>query len=160
MSRGDLKAVGWIVVVVCVATVVGAYFLLAPGPAAARAHGEALDRWTAREPSSYSFTYSYCSGMCVSCPVRVTVRDGEVVEAVSTEPESRCGPRHLDSAFTIEDFFALAEEHRPGMFGDVVSISYDPVWGFPSYIDITCRDRSSDCGSGWDVGDFVDLTAG
>jgi hypothetical protein len=156
MSRGDLKAVGWTVAVIAVIALVAAVFLFSPGRAAARAHGAGLERWAEREPTAYAFDYSSCSGMCAGCTMHVTVRDGEVVD---TDRGRGCG-RSDAAGPSIEDLFRSAEDARPSLFGgDQVVISYDPAWGFPSSVVVTCGDHSADCGSSWSVSHFTELTA-
>ena len=135
--------------------VLGVLWFLSDARAARVAHDEALDRWDEREPAAYTFVYGHCSGMCASCPVRITVRDGAVTEAVVSG--KGCAQVDEQAAPTIEHVFAVAERHRPGLFGDSSSITYDPHWGFPSHISVTCGPDTADCGSAWSVSDFEDL---
>ena len=138
-----------VVLLALVAVVVsGAWFVR--GLSAERRDARA--RWEEREPTAYSFTYGYCGGMCASCPERITVRDGRVVDAVAQEPD--CGDPDPAHALTIEDLFEIAEDHQPRPFGRT-SVSYDDRWGFPSAISFTCGEGVTDCGGGWSVRDFT-----
>jgi hypothetical protein len=117
---------------------------------------DAQARWEEREPAAYSFSYGYCGGMCANCPVRLTVRDGEVTEATVDNPD--CSAPALAYAPTIEDLFEIAEDHQPWPIGGSTSISYDDHWGFPTSIRFTCDEGVSDCGGGWSVSDFEVLS--
>ncbi|WP_414689948.1 DUF6174 domain-containing protein [Nocardioides sp.] len=94
--------------------------------------------------------------MACACtaPSRVTVRDGEVVEAVTRG--AGCGQSAAEHAPTIEGVFEVAADNRPGFFDDDVDVEivYDHRRGFPLRIDVTCGQGSADCGSAWRVEDF------
>lgn len=117
---------------------------------------EAQVRWDEREPTAYAYSSFYCGGMCADCPVRVTVRDGVVTEATVENPQ--CDDPELADALKIEDLFAIAADHQPWPFSDRTSISYDDEWGFPTRILFTCDEGTMDCGGGWSVSDFEDLS--
>ena len=117
---------------------------------------EARERWDEREPAAYTYVYGHCSGMCASCPVQITVRDGEVTGATVDDPG--CSAPELDFAPTVEDLFAIAGDHQPWPFSDRTEIDYDPFWGFPRYISTTCGEDTSDCGEGWSAHDFEALS--
>ncbi|MCF6376552.1 DUF6174 domain-containing protein [Nocardioides KLBMP 9356] len=150
LTRGDLKTLARVLPAGLAIALVVAFFLLAPGPVGARAHGAAVDRWAEHEPTAYSFDTSYCSGMCAECTTHVTVRDGEVV---GTTRSRGCGPSR-DAGPTIDDMLDLADQMRPRLFGAHVTITYDGYWGFPASITETCGEGYSDCGSGWSVRNF------
>ena len=143
----------------CVALLVGGWFVVSGGLVAGGERRDALARWEAHEPAAYAFVYGYCSGMCASCPLRVTVRDNVVVEAVLVEVDSDdgCSAPEKRSAPTIEDVFEIAEEHQPHLFNDT-TITYDDEWGFPTSIEVRCGEGTADCGSGWSVRDFAVLS--
>ena len=128
--------------------------------AAARSHDRGLSRWEAAEPTSYSFVYAECLGMCMDCPQHITVRDGAVTDAVvrdvAREGSGGCGQPNPRLAPTIEDVFVIADEQRSGLLPEKITttITYDEDWGFPTSIDIDCPDGYMDCGGGWAVADF------
>lgn len=114
-------------------------------------HDDALALWESKEPAAYSFTFAHCSGMCASCPIQVTVRDGEVTEATTTGRGCSTG---TDAGPTIEDVFAMEEADRDAATTDSFEITYDPTWGFPASVVIRCPDGWSDCGTGYEVNNF------
>jgi Family of unknown function (DUF6174) len=132
----------------------GLLWVLSDARAAGAAHDQALARWEVREPQAYSFVYGHCSGVCAPCPVRITVRDGEVTDTVVRG--EGCGRPAVEHAPTIEDVFAVAERRRTGVLDALddasTSITYDPEWGFPSRITVTCP--GPDCNAGWSVTEF------
>ncbi|MFC0221052.1 DUF6174 domain-containing protein [Nocardioides zeicaulis] len=135
------------------ALAVVAWTTFSPGLEARRAHHHAHALWEAREPAAYSFDYHECHGMCGDCRVRVTVRDGDVVE-VATRPRS-CGAYTTDTAPTIEGMFAIAADHHSTAgIDDVVDVSYDSLLGYPQHVSAICGFEASDCGSGWSISDF------
>nr|WP_101525544.1 DUF6174 domain-containing protein [Nocardioides houyundeii] len=123
-----------------------------PDWSAGRAHDEALALWESKEPRSYSFHVSSCSGMCWSCPVRIAVTDG-VVTGVNHLGDEQCGQgsADLEKVPTMEDIFARAERGRSEDWVDSYEIEYDPVWGFPASIELKCPYGTPDCGSGIEV---------
>jgi hypothetical protein len=142
-------------VLVALAAVVAAAVWWVRGAAAERR--EAQERWDAREPTAYSYTYGYCGGMCASCPVQVTVRDGKVTD--TAVDEHQCGAPDPGHTTTIEDLFAIADDREPWPwpFPSRTTISYDERWGFPASIHFTCGPDTTDCGGGWSVSDFTVL---
>ena len=120
--------------------------------AADRAHDRASARWESKEPAAYSFDYDYCSGMCMGCLLRVTVRNGEVTEAVASKGE--CSTFDTQAAPTIEDIFAMEESDRAAPSTDSFEIEYDPNWGYPASVEIRCPYGTPDCGTGYHVTDF------
>ena len=119
-------------------------------------HGDRDDRaaqrlWESKEPAAYSFDYAHCSGMCRLCPLHVSVRHGEVTDAVSRVPDCEYAE---ERAPTIEGVFALESADRHGPHTESCEIAYDRVWGFPASVDIRCPDGWSDCGSGYSVTHF------
>ena len=140
--------------IVVVAAAVWAIWL-SPAAQSRRELEQARERWESREPSSYSFDYFYCGGMCGFCPVHVTVEDGAVVQAGISDDGCSGGP--VEGAPTIEDVFETADQNRPGLFDRTSSVTYDSQWGFPATITFTCPSDISDCGGGWSVSHFRDL---
>jgi hypothetical protein len=131
----------------------GAWWLHSDSRAADRAHEHALALWESKEPTAYSFEYSRCGGMCAGCLLQVTVQNGKVIDAVGVE--GQCGSRQ---APTIEGIFAMEKADRAASTTDSFTIRYDPTWGFPVSVDIRCPRGWSDCGSGYHVRDFHDLS--
>ena len=120
--------------------------------AAERAHDDARALWESKEPTAYSFDYSYCSGMCFGCRLRVTVKNGEVIAAVGRDGSGP--PFDCPGAPTIEDIFAMEKDDRSAGTTDSFEIDYDPSWGFPAYVDIRCPDGWFDCGTTYEVTNF------
>ncbi len=141
-------------VLVLLVTAVAAGVWFAHGLSSERREAQA--RWGERGPTSYSYSYFYCGGMCANCPVRVTVHDGVVASATVENPQ--CDDPDPADVLTIADLFAIAAEHQPGPFSNNTSISYDDHWGFPTFIRFTCDEGVSDCGGGWSVADFEVLS--
>ena len=112
------------------------------------AHQQAEARWEAKEPAAYSFEYHYCSGMCASCDIRVTVENGTITNAVWKGP---CSEQDIDRAPTVENVFDMAAGDR---FAPDFEVRYDPVWGFPASVSTRCGGQSIDCGTGYGVSDF------
>lgn len=119
--------------------------------AAARAHGDAQRLWESREPTSYSFDYTACSGMCETCQAHITVTDGEVTDVVGGG-----GCRDLDvaSAPTIDTIFEMEQQDRAAETTDSFEIRYDPTWGFPASVVLRCPPEWSDCGTSYEVTSF------
>ena len=121
--------------------------------AAGKAHDDALSLWESQEPTAYSFDYGYCSGMCAGCLVHVTVRSGEVTDAVGTDPAGCALPSSQDPP-TIEEVFAMEKSGRSAATTDSFKIDYDPTWGFPASVSLDCAEGASDCGTGYVVTHF------
>jgi hypothetical protein len=90
--------------------------------------------------------------MCASCPLRVTVENGEVVAVMGRG--GQCSVPDHRSAPTIEDVFAMEEADRSAETTDSFEVHYDPLWGFPASVSIRCPYGTSDCGTSYDVTDF------
>lgn len=152
MSREDRRAT-WVLVALAslVLLAAGAWFVR--GLSAERRAAEA--RWEDRGPSSYAYTVFSCGGMCANCAVRVTVRDGAVVDAVATEPG--CSDPDPADAMTVEDLFDVAAHADPWLSSGSTTITYDARWGFPTLISTTCDEGTSDCGSSLSAGDLTPL---
>ena len=131
--------------------VLGAMWFFSDSRAGARAHDDALALWESKEPRAYSFDYRSCSGMCDSCWLHVTVKNGEVTGVVARE--SRCSS-HAQHAPSIEDIFAIEKWQRSAEWTDSFEIDYDPVWGFPALVVIRCPYGTADCGSSYEVTHF------
>jgi hypothetical protein len=151
-GRSRLQAVGLVAAGLAVVALAVAWFLLSPAGVARRDLHDARATWTAQEPSSYAFDYFYCGGMCALCLVHVTVTDGVVVDAVRTG--QGCSGGVVRDAPTIEDMFEVAADHQPGPFARSATVTYDPTWGFPVLVQLTCPPDTMDCGGGWEVRDF------
>ncbi|HXH77667.1 DUF6174 domain-containing protein [Nocardioides sp.] len=109
---------------------------------------EARAVWEDKEPDAYSFDYEYCSGMCASCRVHVTVRNEKVTEAVA---KGQCPRRAADGAPTIDDVFDMEASDR---LSQDFYVRYDPEWGFPASVSSTCWGDTDDCGRGYTVTNF------
>lgn len=129
----------------------GALWYFSDSQAAKRAHDDAKELWESKEPTSYSFDYLSCSGMCAPCTFRVTVRNGEVIEVEVVEGECPFDP---DGPPTVEALFAFAEAERSAPETASFRIEYDPIWGFPEYFNATCAGNTPDCGTGLNVSNF------
>ena len=138
-------------IVALVIAVLGALWLSSEGRAAARAHDDARALWSSKEPTTYSFDYGYCSGMCVDCTFRITVEHGKVTDVVPRQPGCELGRR---SAPTVETVFDLEKDDRSAAMTDSFKIRYDRTWGFPRSVSIRCPPDTSDCGKGYGISDF------
>jgi hypothetical protein len=136
-------------VVLALALVLGGLWFSSAG----KAHDDALSLWESKEPAAYSFDFSYCGGMCDYCPTRVTVERGEVVAVEPAEPGGCAGYDRHDAP-TIEDVFAMEEEGREDEMTDSFEIRYDPTWGFPASVSLSCPEGTADCGTGFGVTNF------
>ena len=136
-----------LVLVLCVAGLAAWWF-----SSDTHARHVAEDLWESREPASYAFDYSHCGGMCAQCTLRITVTDGRVSGVVRRD--TTCSDYQVHAAPTIEEVFDQVGADQMGMFTDSSTVTYDPVWGFPSAASMTCGPGSSDCGSGYSVRDF------
>ena len=134
---------------VLVAAGLGPVWYFSDAQVAARAHGEAIERWEAMEPTAYRFEFSYCSGMCAPCPRTITVTKGEVT---GVEVRGRDCPHDKDGAPTIEDVLALADRMRSD--GGTGGIEYNHYWGYPESADFLCSPAAADCGEGFTVTSF------
>lgn len=152
MSQEDRRATAVLVVMASLVLLAGGTWFVRSLSAERRA---AEARWEERGPSSYAYTVSYCGGMCASCPVRVTVRDGAVVDAVAEEPG--CTAPDPADALTVEDLFDAAGNADQWLSSGSTTITYDARWGFPRLIETTCGEGTSDCGSSLSAADFTPL---
>jgi hypothetical protein len=150
VRRAHLHALAVVAAVLC-AIGLGVLWHTSDGQVAARAHDAALATWQSKEPAAYSFTYRHCGGMCGDCPIRVTVRDGTVADATRGPDICSGDPEGV----TVEELFEIESRARSGWFDNSsAKASYDPEWGFPTFIRTTCDPGWSDCGSSWSVSDF------
>jgi anaerobic selenocysteine-containing dehydrogenase len=156
VSRRDRRSLSLALAGLLVLVLLAWVFWFSAAAHARRDLSRARDLWESREPSSYSFDYFYCGGMCGFCPVHVTVTDGAVERA--TISDEGCSVGAVDDAPTIEDVFDIAADNGPGLVDRSSSVSYDARWGFPSAISFTCPPDTSDCGGGWTVSGFRDLS--
>ena len=137
-----------LLIVLCSVLVARNWWLVSAGGR----HDHALALWKSKEPKAYSFEFSYCSGMCEACTVRVTVQGGQVVNAVGTDPAG-CSIRP-DEVPTIEGVFKIEKDSRSSESTDSFTIRYDPTWGFPASGEFQCPEGWMDCGSGFRVTHF------
>ena len=119
---------------------------------AERAHDDAWALWASKEPTAYSFDYSYCGGMCSRCWLRVSVTNGGVTDAVGRG--GTCSMPDARSAPTTECIFAMVAADRSAEITDSAEVTYDPTWGFPASVSIRCPDGWADCGSRYEVTNF------
>lgn len=107
---------------------------------------EARERWRENRPASYSFTYEACSGMCVGCELRITVRNGQV--AATRGRDGDCG------TVTIEGLFDHAAYLLDGAGYESVTVRYDATYGYPSWGEGSCDEGVTDCGEHFAVTGF------
>jgi hypothetical protein len=141
-----------VIVVLAGAGLLSHRWLTADTRAADDAHDKALALWHSKEPPSYSFDYSYCSGMCMGCHLRITVEHGAVRWAHIRL--GQCLTRALQHAPTIDDLFTWEERMRSAPGAGKATVLYDPTWGFPASVDVGCDPAAADCGVGFDVTNF------
>ncbi|WP_090967708.1 DUF6174 domain-containing protein [Nocardioides exalbidus] len=143
-----------VAVLVLVTLVAGAvvWWSSSPGVTSRRELDQARARWAEREPTKYSFVISSCSGMCIACPWRITVLDGEPVAVERAGGDRGCGaPPTVEQASTIDTLLDTADQERARLFGHTW-VAYDAHWGIPVRFEDTCTD--ADCGSGTSIYDF------
>jgi hypothetical protein len=150
-ARQALEVVGALVLGCAVVGLLVWLVWFSPDGQSRRELGRARDTWESRAPSSYAFDYVHCGGMCAYCPVRVTVVDGVVGDAVRTG--DGCVGGAVQDAPTIDDLLDVAGQHRRTFFRDA-SVTYDARWGYPTLVVERCPDGWNDCGSSWVVSGF------
>ena len=102
------------------------------------------ERWRAQGIASYSYVVQqscFCPSS-VTEPLRVTVRQGEVVAVAEA---ATLAPRAVDRsrALTVEDLFARVEDALDrGAAG--LSVTYHPERGYPTSISIDYDERAID----------------
>ncbi len=158
-NRADLTVLGVVTLALCVLGIGVLWIFFSEGGVARRAHREAVSQWERREPAAYSFDFTSCNGMCASCPLHISVADGDVT-GVESLGGNRCSAPEPDAAPTIEDVFALEEGWRTARTTVSFEIRYDEAWGFPATGSFFCPDGYSDCGSGFGVSNFTVLARG
>ena len=135
---------------VCVALL--GLWLTSDARAERKALGDARSLWEEQQPRAYEFDYGYCGGMCALCLMHVTVVDGRVADAVGRE--GQCSSYALDRAPTVEDVFEMVEGDRSAPMTDRIEVHYDPTWGFPASVSVSCPPGTSDCGAGYRITGF------
>lgn len=122
----------------------------------------AAARWEARRPAAYSFVFQRVC-FCLDTelvPIRLTVRNGRVVDGVPdggtevTGPDDPLVPRYP----TIDDLHRSLVRARQR--GATFEVEYHPQWPVPvsAYIDVDRR--LADDEQGWRVTDFRVLPDG
>lgn len=91
--------------------------------------------WSARGPTSYSFTYAVqafiAHSQCPSAAWAITVRNRVAVGAIciaSSQSDSTMKT-------TVDSMFAVAE--RVESYGNLSSIQFDPIYGYPTSVVIS-----------------------
>ncbi|MFV2038654.1 MAG: DUF6174 domain-containing protein [Acidimicrobiales bacterium] len=108
---------------------------------------QALDRWEDNGPAAYEITYTY-RGLG---PATV-VFDGTAVVDYST------GDPRLEDAtiYWVKTLFDVVNEVEDDIGGDVLSVEFDPEWGYP--LRASLDPESSEVGDEWSF-EVLSLTA-
>ncbi len=112
--------------------------------------------WDAAQVKSYAFIYRdqcFCAGNDVS--VRITVIDGNVVQAELAEAESPTSKRSSEFRRpTIDSLFAwIADAYARK--ADRIGVRYDPEYHFPSYAQIDWSVKMIDDEFAFEVREFA-----
>ena len=119
----------------------------------------AMDRWEARGPRDYSFDYQ------VSCfcplpevqPLRIEVRDSEVVRALPAGSDEGLDDKALDEIPTIDDLFEWILDAIDGE-ADRIDATYDDRLGYPHDVYIDRIKQAIDDELSFEVSNFQALS--
>ena len=115
-------------------------------PLTALTDHEARARWEVRGPSSYSYEFAqhcFCPPETIG-PVVVTVVDGVVESRTYKSTGAAVLPRYADAFPRIDDLFYMVASLRSQRL-ERVTVTYDPVLGYPLRIDVDhCRNCLDD----------------
>lgn len=122
---------------------------------------EQRDRWAAQAPASYAYTMQFgcfCPDTYTT-PVRITVADGAVTDAVYAEAGgdfvagSPTAPGY-PAKMTIDGLFDEAE--RAMREADDTHVEFDPDWGYPSVLQIDWQRNAADEEDSYAASDLVE----
>lgn len=103
------------------------------------------EKWRAQGIASYTYDYRlncFCGGPGIQ-PVRIEVREGEVVEVTLQETGEPVDPSTVDDFPTVEDLFGMirnALEREPFR----AEAAYDPLLGYPRDVFIDFEEWVAD----------------
>jgi hypothetical protein len=110
----------------------------------------AESRWQASRPAHYAYEYQVeCFCGYAGIWARLEVRGDSVVAATEVNPQPGAPPLPLSYWPTVNGLFAQLHaitENAGGNYLKDLSADYDPAWGYPVRIDMTCTDQVADCG--------------
>ena len=105
----------------------------APESPAMQALQQAQAKWKATLQSGhYIYTLEYTPSF--NKPLRIRVKDGEVVQVMTVPDNTSLPPRRSNQVLTVDDLFAAAKTELEG--SDKIRVIYDPEYGFPKLITI------------------------
>ena len=114
---------------------------------------QARARWAARPFADYSYeirTFCFCPPE-VNRWTRVTVRSGVVVDAQAVQPDPNFPIETIQWWYPIDTLFVNLERsmREPELTGYLASIEaeYDPVLGYPTFIEYRAKPTVADGGS-------------
>lgn len=105
----------------------------------------ALQTWDVHGPSSYSFTWQkscFCDAE-TTAPIRITVENGQITEAIFLETEAPVPAGIRAQLLTVDGLFATVQD-AVDRDADSIVVSYDPNAGFPVSIAIDYEVNAAD----------------
>lgn len=105
----------------------------------------ALETWDVHGPSDYSFTWQkscFCDAG-TTAPIRITVENGQITEAIYLETEAPVPASVRAQLTTIDGLFTTIEDAIV-RDADSIVVSYDPNAGFPVSIAIDYEVNAAD----------------
>jgi hypothetical protein len=120
-------------------------------PQEVRALAESRRQWEQRGFADYSFEARHDCFFCLPeevGPVRITVRQGAIVEVTLLETGAPVEPGLW---FTIDDLYQQVPSWAKIDGVDDVAVDYDPTLGFPSRIEVRYEEGIMDAGDNYVV---------
>ena len=110
--------------------------------------------WEQKRPASYTFE-ARISCFCdpaIAVWTELLVNGDQVMSVRPLQPlPSGLSGSKPEQWHTVNALFTLIEQAGAASFTKDVSASYDPTYGFPTRIQITCVDNVTDCGSTYEA---------
>ena len=120
------------------------------GPLDREALNRARDLWNARMPASYRYEFRqtcFCDPQLLRWhEVLVSGDSVQSVTPLDSVPGVAPSPRPLNLWPTVPGLFAIIERSAAEDYTKRVTATYDPDLGYPTMIDVVCRDNVADCG--------------
>ena len=106
-------------------------------------------RWQTSRPAHYSYEVQInCFCPTAGIWARVEVRGDSIVTITDVNGQPGDPPLQPLGWSTIDGLFTQLHNmiDNPGDYLKDVSASYDPAYGYPVHIQMTCTDQVTDCG--------------